>query len=410
MSTLVNLSNSPLFSNIDPPEGLVNELTDSTDLGVLPLAVEPNAECIVNVTDFDETNLTDIENRVDDKIQDIEDNDPYKLTYDNTVMMESSSQEDFALHSPDSLSNQCLYDDYGGHYSPAGRGYPHGGYMGQNTDTTEPVSPQSSIDASNSLMGEPLADIGNSSIREGISDISNSLIWESMADTASPLISEPIVGMSNENIDRDSNCTTTTCQQQPIVDQELQPITASDQNVPPSVEAGDIVPMNEISSSCSENSVCPSTDSSPLSPICSQPVAQTASIIQPTDSCGERMDMLLPDNALFVYETLAANCEVEMRSPHRRISLSDSDDSIIETDCVHEPLLNKRASYASTSSHSSRKTLTNGQGSDLDDRSSINSYEHKVMLLDEDIGQSSKVNGVTMDLTEGHSFGETYFV
>ena len=396
MSTLMDLSDSPLYSHIDGTPAWDNKSTGSGDLGVKPLCVQPVPECIINITDFDQTNLTDIELRIEDKLQDIELNDPYKLTYGDTVMMDSDSEEDFVLHSPDSLSNQCLYDDYGGHYSPAGRGYPHGGYMGRECIDEHPVSRESYIDIGCSP-GESLAEIRNSPMGEPPSIIDHSLVGEA-------------VGRISEDLASDHGDVTAN-EQQPITDQVLQPSVAPDQNMQPIVNID--VPEDKVSLSGSENSSCPSTNSSPLSPVSLEtqtnplsPVSletQTSHpVTRPQDFCA--------DASQPTTNQISANCPVVMRSADLTMSRSDSEDSLPETDCVHEPLLSKRASYTSTSSHGSRKTLTNGQGSDLDDQSSINSYENKVTLLDEDIAQNSKVNGVKMNLTEGHSFGETYFV
>ena len=47
------------------------------------------------------------------------------------LKLDALQSNTYVRHSPDSLStcNQLVYDEHVGHYSPAGRGYPHGGYM-----------------------------------------------------------------------------------------------------------------------------------------------------------------------------------------------------------------------------------------------------------------------------------------
>ena len=110
-------------------EGVFNSTQDSCslDLGCQPL----DSSC-----PHDVTNLTAVGARIQHKVDNIQSQDPYKLTYAS----ETLTSEDYVSHSPDSLTEPpgrpVLYDSVVGHYSPAGRGYPHGAYMAQYTDTT----------------------------------------------------------------------------------------------------------------------------------------------------------------------------------------------------------------------------------------------------------------------------------
>lgn len=63
--------------------------------------------------------MTAEEKRIEEKLKDGERG--YKLAFDNDMSYER--------HSPDSSSNQLVYDGVNNHYSSAGRGYPHGAYL-----------------------------------------------------------------------------------------------------------------------------------------------------------------------------------------------------------------------------------------------------------------------------------------
>ena len=116
---------------------LHNDTTDSTASvssdNSHPLQVSEQESAILppNLTDDSTFNLTATEQKIQNKLEQIEASEPYRLAYENETLssLSRSSSGEFRRHSPDSSCNQLVYDDCLGHYSPAGRGYPHGGYM-----------------------------------------------------------------------------------------------------------------------------------------------------------------------------------------------------------------------------------------------------------------------------------------
>ena len=345
-SGLTDIMDNTLFSEINKTQAENSQQTMSPDdLGVRPLP-----------TEADQTNLTDIEDRVNDKMLELMNNNPYRLTYDSDDgIKDTSSQQDFALHSPDSTCNQYLYDDYGGHYSPAGRGYPHGAYTDDITDTEEPLSDaddksNSDIDIQVAALPAPSDRVEQESDHSGVHPATQTIV------PSASLQNVPVIDTNTENIENNSQ---TSAGSSPVCPQ----FASSPEDINASNEA--VSPMSSFPPELADpvTSVCKSSEAS-----------------------------ILNDYSV---------------SP-KSISRSSSDASLAENDCVHQPLLNKRQSCASTNSHSSRRTITNG--SDLEDRSSVNSYEQNVLLLSDETDQSPRLNGVNAAITEQHTFGETYYV
>ena len=344
-SEVSELLDNTLFSEIDETHrDNARQLNSSEDLGVRPLSMEA-----------DQTNLTDIENRVKDKMVEMMNHDPYRLTYDSdNETRNSTSLPDFTLHSPDSTSNQYLYDDYGGHYSPAGRGYPHGSYAPDvvNTDDLVPDVDENS----------------DANLDEEITGLSSSPDGKRE---------------ESDHLDVDP-------------ERQVNEKSPSLQNVPQTATNVDSV----------ENNTHTSPDSCPVSPLI--PSTPKEVLLSSGSNASGDISLEIPNTMPAAQNALEASVQNEYIISPKSLSRSSSDASLADNDCVHQPLLNKRESCASTASHSSRRTLTNG--SDLEDRSSMNSYEQNVLLLGDEIDPCPQSNGVKVTLTEQHSFGETYYV
>ena len=87
-------------------------------------------------TSFD---LSAEEDKLQEKLTKSDSMNNYKLAFENESIHKGSME--YIRHSPDEYGNQLVYDTFQGHYSHAGRGYPHGGYMSddliedESTDT-----------------------------------------------------------------------------------------------------------------------------------------------------------------------------------------------------------------------------------------------------------------------------------
>ncbi len=76
--------------------------------------------------------MTAEEVKLQEKIAKFQSPDNYKLTFDDEL--QNSSLDSYVRHSPDSYGNQMLYDFHKDHYTHAGRGYPHGGYLNEDLE------------------------------------------------------------------------------------------------------------------------------------------------------------------------------------------------------------------------------------------------------------------------------------
>lgn len=111
---------------ISPESSLIDAgdfLTDSVLESVNSPLVQPQ-----DISSFD---MTAEEQRITDKMNVLENDNNYKLAFgDDSVLSGANSGSPYVRHSPECEHHQFVYDSQVGHYSHAGRGYPHGGYMG----------------------------------------------------------------------------------------------------------------------------------------------------------------------------------------------------------------------------------------------------------------------------------------